>query len=146
LQGTKISGSGERMSGFGLDTNIVSLYMKGNKTVKFNLEETGRNAVTMQIVPFAWYEIQRGLLAVKAIRQLQEFADLCNKIPVGRIDNSVLKEAANIHVELKAKGRPTDEMDIFIAAYCKIYDLTLVTNNTRHFAVISGLSLVDWSV
>jgi predicted nucleic acid-binding protein len=29
--------------------------------------------------------------------------------------------------------------------WCKTYGLTLVTNNTRHFANIPGLALADWS-
>jgi predicted nucleic acid-binding protein len=36
-------------------------------------------------------------------------------------------------------------MDIFIAAWCRVNDFTLVTNNKDHFAQISGLVLEDWS-
>jgi len=47
---------------------------------------------------------------------------------------------------LSNKGWNIGEMDIFIAAWCRVNDFTLVTNNTAHFAPIPGLALEDWSV
>jgi predicted nucleic acid-binding protein len=49
---------------------------------------------------------------------------------------------------LVREGHPlscTFDMDVLIAAFCKTYDLTLVTNNTKHFENIAGLRLADWS-
>jgi predicted nucleic acid-binding protein len=131
---------------FGLDANIVSFDLKGNDAVERNINRTRQNGSRIFIPPFAYYEVKRGLVAINATRQLRQFAQLCVDCPVGNLDDTVIEEAVNIHVELKAKGRPTDDVDVFIAAYCKVHGLTLVTNNTKHFAAISGLSLVDWSV
>jgi predicted nucleic acid-binding protein len=52
----------------------------------------------------------------------------------------------DIYVGLKAKGRLCDENDIYIAAWCKTYNFTLVTNNTRRFENVPGLLQTDWSV
>jgi predicted nucleic acid-binding protein len=35
-------------------------------------------------------------------------------------------------------------MDLLIAATALVYDLTLVTHNTRHFQGIPDLRLEDW--
>jgi tRNA(fMet)-specific endonuclease VapC len=35
-------------------------------------------------------------------------------------------------------------MDLLIASTARVYDLTLVTHNTRHFQDVPGLSLEDW--
>jgi predicted nucleic acid-binding protein len=85
-------------------------------------------------------------MAINATKRLRDFAEMCKKYPVGQIDNSILEEAAAIYAETKQKGMNIDDNDIYIAAYCKIHGLTLVTNNTRHFGAIAGLSIVDWSV
>jgi predicted nucleic acid-binding protein len=58
----------------------------------------------------------------------------------------VLEEAIKIYTEVRRSGYTIDEMDIFIAAWCRVNDFTLVTNNTDHFAPVSGLAVVDWSV
>jgi predicted nucleic acid-binding protein len=48
---------------------------------------------------------------------------------------------------MKSKGYLTnDENDIYIAAFCKAYGLTLVTSNTKHFDNIDGLVLEDWTI
>jgi predicted nucleic acid-binding protein len=85
-------------------------------------------------------------MAINATKRMSEFAEMCKDYPVGQMDNSILEEAARIYAELKPQGITIDDNDIYIAAYCKVHGLTLVTNNTRHFANIPGLSLADWSV
>ncbi|MDR3311719.1 MAG: PIN domain-containing protein, partial [Spirochaetaceae bacterium] len=97
------------------------------------------------VPPFAYYEVKRGLLDANATRQLRNFDDLLRRCPLGETNDAVFEAAVNIHVTLKSKGRICDDMDILIAAFCQTYGLTLVTNNTRHFENISGLSLADWS-
>jgi predicted nucleic acid-binding protein len=89
---------------------------------------------------------QRGLVAAKATRQLRRFDDLLRRCPLGEATNAVFEAAVNIHADLKSKGRICNDMDILIAAFCQTYDLTLVTNNTRHFKNIASLTLVDWSI
>jgi predicted nucleic acid-binding protein len=133
------------MSTFALDTNIISFYLRKNVMVKQNLEKAAQSKSAIFITPCAYYEVQRGLLAVNVTRQLKEFARMCGRYKVGQIDNSILDAAADIHVALRAKGRITDEIDILIAAYCKIHGYILVTNNIKHFELIPGLSLSYWS-
>lgn len=39
-----------------------------------------------------------------------------------------------------------DHFDVLIAATAMVYNLVLVTNNTRHFVVYEGLEVEDWTV
>jgi tRNA(fMet)-specific endonuclease VapC len=41
-------------------------------------------------------------------------------------------------------GRVVDDFDLLIGATAVIYDLTLVTHNTRHFSDMVGSGLEDW--
>jgi predicted nucleic acid-binding protein len=130
---------------FGLDSCTISFVIKDNLAVKQNLYNAKQNGNAIEIPPIAYYEVKRGLTAINATKRLRDFAELCKKYPVGQIDNSILEEAVAIYAELKQKGMNIDDNDIYIAAYCKVHGLTLVTNNTRHFGAISGLALVDRS-
>jgi predicted nucleic acid-binding protein len=134
------------MNGFALDTNIVSFDLKDNETVKRNIIQKTEAKIKVVIPPFVYYEAKRGLVDARATRQLRIFDELLKRCPVGPISQAVFEAAVDIYVSLKAKGRLCDENDIYIAAWCKTYGLTLVTNNTKHFENIPGLSLVDWSV
>jgi predicted nucleic acid-binding protein len=134
------------MNGFGLDTNNISFRLKGNEIVKCHIDQKLHEKTDVVIPPFVYYEVKRGLVDAKATRQLSAFDDLIKRCPVGPISQAVFESAVDIYVDLKSKGRLCDDMDVLIAAWCKTYDLTLVTNNTKHFENIDGLSLVDWSV
>jgi predicted nucleic acid-binding protein len=141
------------MNGYGLDSCIAIAHAKGNAIVKRNLRRELDAEIKVLIPPFAYYEVKRGLVDSKAAKQLQAFNELLEDCPLGQTKDAVFEAAVDIYVDLKAKGRPCDEVgrltatiDIYIAAWCKTYGLTLVTNNTRHFENIAGLALADWSV
>jgi predicted nucleic acid-binding protein len=134
------------MNGYALDSNNISFYLKDNKTVRRNLERELDAKTDVYVPPFAYYEVKRGLVDAGATRQLRLFDELLTRCPLGDATDAVFEAAVNIHADLKAKGRICDDMDILIAAFCQTYGLTLVTNNTKHFENIPGLSLVDWSV
>ncbi len=51
---------------------------------------------------------------------------------------------AQIRAALKARGTMIGANDLFIAAHARALDLTLVTNNTKEFKRVRGLSLENW--
>ncbi len=52
---------------------------------------------------------------------------------------------AAIRAELKARGTMIGANDLFIAAHARSLDLTLITNNTREFKRVRGLSIDNWA-
>lgn len=45
---------------------------------------------------------------------------------------------------LRAQGTPVDDFDLLIASAAVQQELTLVTDNTKHFKNIQGLSIENW--
>jgi tRNA(fMet)-specific endonuclease VapC len=130
---------------FVLDSNIISFLLKNYILVRQNFIKTKNEKNIILIAPFAYYEVRRGLLSINATKLLKDFSAMCDVVKVGVLEDAILDMAIDIHVELKAKGWNIDEIDIFIAAFCKLNNYTLVTNNTKHFEQISGLRITDWS-
>ena len=54
------------------------------------------------------------------------------------------EEYAGIRLQLEKAGRPIGERDLLIAATAKSRRLTVVTQNVREFARVSGLNVEDW--
>jgi len=52
---------------------------------------------------------------------------------------------ARVRAKLESAGTPIGPLDTLIGAHAVARHSTLVTNNTREFARISGLALEDWS-
>ena len=132
------------MSVFVLDSNILSFYLRRNQQIIDKVQNTLLKGHEVLICPIAYYEVKRGLIAIKAEKRLMEFAALCKILGVGQLDNTILDYAAEIYNELRNNKQTIEDADILTAAFCKSHNFTLVTNNTRHFENISGLQYSDW--
>ncbi len=53
---------------------------------------------------------------------------------------------AQLKAQLQKEGNIVADMDLLIASICLANNLTLVTNNTRHFEKIPNLILENWSL
>jgi len=60
-----------------LDTNIISLELKNNPKIKQRLKEFQSQEGLLSISCITFFEVKRGLFAVKAIKQLERFDDFC---------------------------------------------------------------------
>ena len=133
------------MSVFVLDTNILSFYMRKKERVIQNVTDAILDGHEVLIGPIAYYEVKRGLLAIKAGRRLREFSALCKVFGVGQIDNSILDYSADIYCELRDKKQTAEDADIITASFCIRHGFILVTNNVGHFENMSGLRYCDWA-
>ena len=59
-------------------------------------------------------------------------------------DDRCAEEAGLIRADLNEQGMPIGPNDVLIAATARANDAVLVTHNTREFARVTGLRLVDW--
>lgn len=128
-----------------LDTDILSEVLK-QKNAQVLLH-AGQYLATHRRLAFSTmtiYEIVRGLNANQSNRQLADFLALANTSETFPIDLPVLMRAADLWVEGKRGGHPSDDADLIIAATALEAGRVLVTGNTPHFAWISGLILEDW--
>jgi len=61
------------------------------------------------------------------------------------LDASSAEAYGEIRADLERIGKPIGPNDYFIAAIAKAHNAILVTNNTREFKRVSGLSIEDWT-
>lgn len=52
---------------------------------------------------------------------------------------------AELRTPLERKGKPIGGMDMLIAAHALSLNAVVVTNNSRHFGSVSGLSIENWT-
>ena len=129
---------------YALDSNIVSYMLKEDADVIAHYRQAFDGGANFVIPPIVFYEIQRGLLAKNLKKRLSKFSALCQKIGQVDFNSLVWEKAARIYASLSQQGKPIDDADIFIAAFCLVNGYTLVTNNVRHFEHIGELKLMNW--
>lgn len=129
-----------------IDTDILSELFKGNNNVKIRALEYIGEYKRLTISYIQKYEILKGLKAKCADKQIilfNKFTVLNNVLP---ITDDVIETASDIYAFLKLEGNLISDADILVAAIAISYNLTLVTNNTKHFSRIKGLAIDNWKI
>lgn len=127
-----------------VDTDILSFYFKGDPKVisKFNDYLKRFDVINMSIITY--YEILGGLNFKKAEKQLKEFEEFVANNTIIHISEESAKISGNIYADLRQKGITIGTSDILIAGIAIENELTLITNNERHYASIQELKIENW--
>ena len=130
-----------------LDTNVVSLLMKGDANVIQHLKVVSRADVCMPqpVVAEIAYGIQR-LSRSKRKDALASRFDLLKK-EIRRVawSDEVSEAFGRIKAGLERKGERIEDFDAAVAAHALAGGCVLVTANIKHMARIPGLEVEDWS-
>ena len=86
-------------------------------------------------------EITRAELA-RGFASRAAWTDFCDRFVVFPFNDAVAWRAAVIFDDLRRRGRPTGENDLWIAATAVEADEIFVTRNVKHFREIKGLRIV----
>lgn len=127
-----------------VDTDILYFYFKGDPKVisKFNDYLQRFDVINISIITY--YEILGGLNFKKAEKQLKEFEEFIANNTIIHISEESAKISGNIYADLRQKGITIGTSDILIAGIAIENELTLITNNERHYASIHGLKVENW--
>jgi tRNA(fMet)-specific endonuclease VapC len=127
-----------------VDTDILSFYFKGDSKVfdKFNDYLKEFDVINVSIITY--YEILGGLKFKKAERQIKEFEEFVSNNTIIHISEQSAKLSGDIYADLRQKGITIGTSDILIAGIAIENELTLVTNNERHYESIKGLKIENW--
>ena len=119
-----------------IDTNVIAhlfaekLPVAGKEFVKKAIDENFVISVVVEIEVLTYNEVPEKMPLI------EEFVSLATVLP---LDKAVTQKA----IELRRSKRKLKLADAIIAATAIIYELTLITNNTRDFLNIAGLHIVD---
>lgn len=130
---------------FMLDTNTCIFMMKQIPEVVRRFRSVQSSGAAISSITLA--ELEFGVSKSKAFEQNQKaliaFSTIVEILP---FDIQASAEYGRIRATLEKKGTPIGALDTLIAAHAKSRGLTLVTNNTRDFNRVDGLTIEDWLV
>ena len=90
----------------------------------------------------AMSDITRGELA-RGFDRREDWLVFCADFTVYKIDDAVLWTAAEVFRDLRKRGLPTGENDLWIAATALVAGQPLVTSNLKDFSKIHGLQVLS---
>jgi tRNA(fMet)-specific endonuclease VapC len=127
-----------------LDTNIVSLALRNNFKVTAEIAQLKSQRQILSLSCVTYFEVKRGLFAVKATKQLERFDNFCKDYQIIFLDDlAILEKAAEIHANLRLRGLPIQTEDILIAATAIVKGFILVSHDSDLLRV-EELTLENW--
>ena len=130
---------------FLLDTDTIIFNLKGNEAVRKNLQHhidapLKISVITLMELYYGAYKSEKLSSNLAKVRTIESTFEI---IPSG-------KESAEnfgmLKASLEKSGTRLDDFDLTIASCALAHNLTLVTNNIKHFRRIEGLKITNWSV
>lgn len=130
-----------------LDTNVVSLLMKGDPNVIERLKAVSRADVCMPqpVVAEIAYGIQRLSRSKRKDALASRFELLKSEIRRVAWSDEVSEAFGGIKSGLERKGERIEDFDAAVAAHALAEGCVLVTANLKHMARVPGLQVEDWS-
>ncbi len=127
-----------------VDTDILSFYFRGDTKVVERFHEYLKEFDQINISIISYYEILGGLKFKKAEKQLHGFEEFVNNNTIIHLSEESAKISGDKYAELRQAGITIGTSDILIAGIAIENDLTLVTNNEKHYQSIKGLRIENW--
>jgi tRNA(fMet)-specific endonuclease VapC len=128
-----------------LDTNICIYVINARPPLvleRFRREQLG--SICVSSVTAA--ELAFGVAKSGSLRNREALEMFLAPLEVLPFDNAVMWYHADLRADLQRRGEPIGALDTMIAAHAMAFNTTLVSNNTREFSRVAGLSLENWAV
>ena len=128
-----------------LDTNVCIDVLRGRKKVIERLASCRPQDCFISVV--TEFELFQGADRAPVEHREDESAKVSRfvaSLQVLPFDSECARIAARLNAGLLNRGTPVSLTDVFIAATGLRHHWTIVTNNTKDFLRIDGLTLEDW--
>lgn len=127
-----------------IDTDIIIYSIKGNQTVQNNFLKNENYPKMISVISYGELlfgakkskKIEKNLAVVYRIKELFPFIN---------IDKAIIETFSDLKAKLQKSGNIIDDLDLLIGSTALTHNLTLVTNNEKHFKKIPGLEIDNWS-
>ena len=127
-----------------LDTNICIYIIKQQpvdvlkRFLEYQIGDIGISSITLSELR---YGVAKSTHQEKNAKALDEFI---TPLEVVSFDEEAAHVYGEVRATLEKAGTPIGAMDMLIAAHAVSLGIPLVTNNTREFARITSLNVIDW--
>lgn len=128
------------MSNFLLDTNAMIAKMNGDSLIEKIIVEAENIYLPIIAIGEAFFGAEK---SAKADENSKKVEDLASSLTILECDVETARIFGKIMKNLRAKGRPIPQNDVWIAAIAMQHDLVLLTKD-KHFDNVDDLKTQDW--
>lgn len=127
-----------------LDTNICICLIK-RRPAEVVRRFLAQDPAELCISAVSYAELMHGVEKSQAPHKNRlALSLLLSPLAILPFDGRAAEEYGRIRAALERRGAPIGPMDLLIAAHARAAGLTVVTNNTREFDRVDGLTVENW--
>jgi tRNA(fMet)-specific endonuclease VapC len=125
-----------------VDTDWIIDHLRGKEEVKEKLKELRPSGIAISIVSLA--ELYEGIYSSKdPIKDQNILENLLTQFFILEIEEDICKVFGKERGRLRQQRKTVGDFDLLIASNCLHYNLTILTNNRKHYEVVNGLNIVS---
>ncbi|RMF82552.1 MAG: type II toxin-antitoxin system VapC family toxin [Chloroflexi bacterium] len=122
------------------DTNAAIGLLNGDSQVEQIVDNTDEIFVPVIVIGELYLGAENSGRVEKNLRRVDQFAQ---RYAILSCDEDTARWYGRIAAQLRSKGRPIPQNDIWIAAIARQHELTLLTRDD-HFKQVDGLQMQAW--
>ena len=127
-----------------LDTDTSVGWLRGHTPVRRKITDVGASTIGFSIITLS--ELRYGAsCSAQPASNHQSIDDFLIGITVVSLEIISARIFGDIKAFLRSQGQLLEDADLLIAATALTFNLTLVTNNVRHFSRIPHLVIESWN-
>ena len=125
-----------------LDTDWAINYMNRMPQTLRRVSELRPQGIAISIITVA--ELYEGVLnGYEPEHAEKELLDFLRTFPIIELTVPICRIFGSERARLRAAGTPIHDLDLLIGATAIHHNLTLLTNNRRHFGRLPGLNIIS---
>lgn len=125
-----------------IDTDWIIDHFNRVEGTTQKLKELRPAGIAMSVISLA--ELYEGVIYSRDPSRSQQALDtFLQEIPVLGVDEEICKAFGRERGRLRQQRKTVSDFDLLIASTCLCYDLTLLSNNRRHYEMIEGLQVLS---
>ena len=131
-----------------LDTNVLIELVRGyDGLVRQRLSQAVMVETPLVASLIVLHELWLGCeLHRDPVGELKRVEVVLRKVPIEPFDETDMRMTATVKAKLRLLGQAIGAYDLLIAGQALARGWTVVTANTREFARIDGLNVIDWTI
>lgn len=127
-----------------VDTDWIIDHFNNIAKVTDKLNELRPEGIAVSVISLA--ELYEGVHYSRDPGKSQSILEtFLQDFPILGIDEEICKVFGRERGKLRKQGRTVSDFDLLIASTCLHYDLTLLSNNQKHYELVEGLNLLSLS-
>lgn len=124
-----------------IDTDWIIHYLNGNRDVVSKLRSLESEGLTVSVISIA--ELYEGIYySTNPDGNKRALDDLLSGVSILGVEDEICRIFGKERGRLRQTKKMIGDFDLLIASSCLCYDLTLLTNNRRHYEMVGGLKIL----